>query len=611
MPSGPHATLWARGGTAQDLGTLPGHAVNESGDIVGSSGNLQQRRAVLWAQGGAIRDLGTLPGGASSRALGISKGEVVGTSETSDGEHAFLDGGRWHAGSPTNTAEVIDLTKSSPTWQAAAPMAVARRQLNATLLPDGTVLVTGGTSKSMFNTPDDTTSLVHYPEIWNPATGLWNTTPPNPTTTTLARSSGAPRIYHSSAVLLPDARVLIMGGNGQLTSEIYSPPYLFNGARPTIGSALPQIVAYGQTFSVPVTSDVTQITKVTMLRLSSVTHAFNMSQYISTWTKGSIPSTLNFSQVAGGLNLVAPSAVAVESSTAPAVAPPGHYMLFILNGSGVPSEAKIVQLATLDSIAVTPANPTIQAGKTQQFTATGTYLNGRTQDITNLVAWTSSNTTVATITTPPNGSGLATGVSAGNPTIFATLSLSGTVMTGSTTLTVQAAPAPTLTSIAVTPANPTIQTGTTQQFAAEGTYSDNSKQIITNLVAWASSNAAAAISATGLATGVSAGSPTISATLSGVTGSTVLTVQASPASLTITTTSLPDARVGFVYSSAPQLQASGGDEAVCMVVQPAQPDEPVASSPGFIIEPGHWSDQRDADIGGIDECSIPLNGEGD
>ena len=65
-------------------------SISESGDIVGSSGNLQQRRAVLWAQGGAIRDLGTLPGGASSRALGISKGEVVGTSETSDGEHAFL-----------------------------------------------------------------------------------------------------------------------------------------------------------------------------------------------------------------------------------------------------------------------------------------------------------------------------------------------------------------------------------------------------------------------------------------------------------------------------------------------------------------------------------------
>ena len=96
MASGQHATLWARSGTGQDLGTLSGHgvsealSVSESGDVVGSSGNPQQRRAVLWAQGGAIRNLGTLPGGDSSRALGISKGEVVGTSQTSSGEHAFL-----------------------------------------------------------------------------------------------------------------------------------------------------------------------------------------------------------------------------------------------------------------------------------------------------------------------------------------------------------------------------------------------------------------------------------------------------------------------------------------------------------------------------------------
>jgi probable HAF family extracellular repeat protein len=65
-------------------------SISESGDVVGSSGDPQQRRAVLWIQGGAIRDLGILPGGAWSRALGISNGQVVGTSETSDEEHAFL-----------------------------------------------------------------------------------------------------------------------------------------------------------------------------------------------------------------------------------------------------------------------------------------------------------------------------------------------------------------------------------------------------------------------------------------------------------------------------------------------------------------------------------------
>ena len=214
-------------------------------------------------------------------------------------------------------------------------------------------------------------------------------------------------------------------------------------------------------------------------------------------------------------------------SSPPTVAPPGYYLLFILKLSSndladgvrgndlVPSVGSIVQLGKLTSIAVTPANPTIQTGKTQQFAATGTYLNGRPDIITSQVTWTSSSPTVATI----NVNGLATGASAGTTTISAALSLSGTVMTGSTTLTVQAAPAPNLTSIAVTPADQTIQTGTKQQFTAEGTYSDNSKQIITNLVAWASSTGVATFSTpnvNGLATGVSAGSTTISATLSGV-----------------------------------------------------------------------------------------------
>ena len=121
------------------------------------------------------------------------------------------------------------------------------------------MLVTGGTSKNGFNTPDDSTTpvTVHNAELWDPTTEGW---------TTLARSSGIPRIYHSTAVLLPDGRVLSMGGNGQTTSEIYSPPYLFKGTPPEITSA-PTSVVYGQTFFVG-TPDPTTITKVTLLRLS-------------------------------------------------------------------------------------------------------------------------------------------------------------------------------------------------------------------------------------------------------------------------------------------------------------------------------------------------------
>jgi hypothetical protein len=214
---------------------------------------------------------------------------------------------------PMNTAEVIDLNQAAPSWRAVGSMQYARRQLNATPLPDGSVLVTGGTATPGFNVAS---GHVDAAELWDPATEAW---------TTLASSSGFPRVYHSTALLLPDGRVLSTGGNGYPDTELFSPPYLFKGTRPTITSAPPS-VNYGQSFFIE-SPDALATSKVTMLRLSSVTHAFNMSTYIN---------PLTFSQATGGLNLTAP-----PSSK---VAPPGHYLLFILNQNGVPSVAKIVKL---------------------------------------------------------------------------------------------------------------------------------------------------------------------------------------------------------------------------------------------------------------------------
>ena len=222
-----------------------------------------------------------------------------------DGKILVMGGGD----PPTNTAEVIDLNASTPAWRSVASMAFARRQLNATILPDGKLLVTGGTSGPGFNNPN---TPVFAAEMWDPTTENW---------TTMA-SAQIPRIYHSGAVLLPDGRLLTTGGNGFTQTEIYEPPYLFKGVRPTITSA-PGSVGYGQTFFVA-TPDATNITQVTWIALSSTTHSFNMNQRIN---------RLNFSRVAGGLNVVAPSNANF--------APPGHYMLFILNGNGVPSVARI------------------------------------------------------------------------------------------------------------------------------------------------------------------------------------------------------------------------------------------------------------------------------
>ncbi len=180
--------------------------------------------------------------------------------------------------------------------------------------------------------------------------------------------------------------------------------------------------------------------------------------------------------------------------------------------------------ATLTSIAVTPANPSIAKGTTQPFTATGTYSDGSTQNLTSTVTWSSSNTSVATVT----GSGVASGVGIGASTIQAA---SGSV-TGSTTLTVTAA---VLSSIAVTPANPSIAKGTTQPFTATGTYSDGSTQNLTGTVIWSSSNlAVATITSAGVASGVATGTSTIQAASGSVIGSTTLTVTAVLSSIVVT-----------------------------------------------------------------------------
>jgi len=176
------------------------------------------------------------------------------------------------------------------------------------------------------------------------------------------------------------------------------------------------------------------------------------------------------------------------------------------------------------SIAVTPSNPSVPAGNTQQFTATGTYANGTTANLTSSVTWTSSATGVATI----NAAGLATSVAAGASTITAT---SGTI-SGSTVLTVTA---PTLVSIAVTPSNPLISTGATQQFTAIGTYSNGTTGNLNSSATWTSSvTSVATINSTGLATAVSAGTSTITATSGTISGSTVLTTGATTASVSPT-----------------------------------------------------------------------------
>ena len=187
---------------------------------------------------------------------------------------------------------------------------------------------------------------------------------------------------------------------------------------------------------------------------------------------------------------------------------------------GMSGTVTVQSAATLQSIAVTPANPSVPDGETQQFDATGTYSDNSTQNLTTQVTWASATTSVATISNASGTQGLATAVAQGTSTISATLG----GIAGSTVLTVTAA---VLQSIAVTPGNPSVPKGLTQQFTATGTFSDNSTQNLTSQVTWASATTSVAtITAAGLATAVATGTSTISAALGGITGSTVLTVSA-------------------------------------------------------------------------------------
>jgi galactose oxidase len=231
------------------------------------------------------------------------------------GKVLYVGGGR-----TTNTAEIIDLNRAAPTWQWTGSMAYARRHLNATILPTGEVLVTGGTSGTGFS---DEASAVRAAELWNPNTGKW---------TTLA-SNRVGRVYHSTSLLLRDGRVLHTGsgdaaGNANhFDAELFHPPYLFKGARPSI-SKYPSTVRYGEVFFIGTgTADPTTIKRVTWIRLGSVTHAFDSNQRFN---------ELSFVPTSGGLNVTAPGSRNLS--------PPGHYMIFILNGNGVPSVSKVIRI---------------------------------------------------------------------------------------------------------------------------------------------------------------------------------------------------------------------------------------------------------------------------
>ena len=263
---------------------------------------------------------------ASAGPSGISSSEAM----YEPGKILRMGGGAMNTSSTVagkNTWAVIDIRGTKPVVQqssSANRMPVGLHWHNATVIADGRVVVTGGSRQS------NKLSGVNYRAlIWTPTpntrTGTW--------TTGAATTSNKARLYHSTAVLLPDASVLVAGGGAggpqnNLNAEIYDPPYLFDESgelapRPRIVDA-PSIVQIGSSFDVGIES-AEPVARVTLVKTGSVTHSFNMDQRFM---------RLSFTQSGTKLTVKAP--------TSRNVATPGRYLLFVLDAKGVPSIAKIV-----------------------------------------------------------------------------------------------------------------------------------------------------------------------------------------------------------------------------------------------------------------------------
>ena len=260
----------------------------------------------------------------------------------------------------TNTTELLDPSATPLRWEFGPAMSQPRIEMNATILPSGKVLAVGGSTND-----EDAATASLKADLYDPTTNTFAS----------AGANAFPRLYHSNSLLLPNATVALVGGNparGSFEShiEIYEPAYLFKAdgtaaTRPVISSVTQDPVAFGSTFQVQ-TPDAASIGSVVLVRPGAPTHAFDMDQRLI---------GLSYSAGAGVLNVTAPPNGNI--------APPGYYMLFVVNSAGVPSVATFVQLAPATnnrppsvSIATPLTDATVNPGQAVSFSGSGSDPDG-------------------------------------------------------------------------------------------------------------------------------------------------------------------------------------------------------------------------------------------
>ena len=330
--------------------------------LVFSLANSAMRR-INPAGTGTITSLPTFPTdntGGSSTAVMFAPGRIL-----------QVGGGPSSAAS--RNASVININGSTPQVTALPQTQFGRHWGNATVMADGRVLVSGGSAVN-----NAATGVAYTTEIFNPAgTGTWST---GPTATRM-------RLYHSTSLLLPDASVITMGGGTpgpetNLNAEIYFPPYLFNGdgtraTRPTIGAAT--AVTDPATSLTIESPDAASITRVTLVKVGSVTHSFDMDQRFM---------ELPFTKAGTTLQATLPANVHET--------PPGYYMVFV-HAAGVPSEAAFVKI----NVAPTAPPPPPTTTTTTTTTTTLPPTTTSTTTTTTTPPTTTSTTTSTTTTTTP------------------------------------------------------------------------------------------------------------------------------------------------------------------------------------------------------------------
>ena len=284
----------------------------------------------------------------------------------------------------TATTEIIDLSAAAPHWQYGPPMSQPRIEMNATILPNGTVLALGGSA----NDEDASTASLNA-DLYDPDTNTFSS----------AGANAFPRLYHSNSLLLADGTVAVLGGNPlqgmyEPHIEIYSPAYLFNAdgslaTRPRI-TGVAGAIAYGSAFQVQ-TPNAADIASVVLVRPGSPTHAFDQDQRLV---------RLSYNAGSGVLNVTAPPTGNI--------APPGYYMLFVLSSAGVPSTASFVRLTADFSLSATPASQTVLPGGSTSYTATVAAGTGPTGAVAFSVSGLPSGATAAFTPASVNGSGSTT-----------------------------------------------------------------------------------------------------------------------------------------------------------------------------------------------------------